>query len=1467
MSSAHELEWTGSDGPLGVYIVEESKKTLDAYLHQPNLVNEHANHEDDTTRGGYAHRQLLELVQNSADALASMPGGGHIMIHLTETCLYCADNGIPVDNNGVTALMFSHMSPKQGTIEIGRFGLGFKSLLGVSDAPEFFSRNGSFRFDHARAIERIRQVVPNAKRYPALRLPDPIDPFENRDDDNVLRELMVWATNIVRLPLKPHAHEDLGLQIRDFPPEFLLFVEHVHKLELNNNLSKLVRSLELQKVDEEYLIADDDATSRWKLFKRIHLLSPEAQVDRRSFEGGDNVPIWWAAPLDRLTIPGNFWAYFPTQTKSLVAGILNAPWKTNEDRQNLLPGPYNEELINVAAEIIAEALPHLATKDDPARHLDALPRRHEAGDTKQSKLLRERLFSNLYEHEIVPDQDGNLHTANAISYPPESLTPDPMDLAPFDQWSAFPNRPSNWLHHRALTRNRLAAIDRLFSLRENRQFTTAAPRATVAQWLEALVEGQEENNASSASMAAIQTAAHISPEVRSYKKLGGIVLTASGHWHEPDPERIFLPNEVPGSGQVFSPDLLFVHPELIADADTLEALKAIGIKPPSPESSFKLISRAVLDGDKEPSVALLTEFWECSRKVEAAQDVIRKHNAWRSKLYVRTYSKHWRHIHSVLLPGKIVPDNGSRDEDVTVDTDFHEYDIEMLCSLGVTETAADIGNLSSEPFYDRFRHLCRPEFCKQDGLRHTPHLSCLDFVTIRGVGPLEVLTVLSDEGKARYTNALLSLDATFQNWEMAHRTPKSYPKMQCESPAIYMLREYGRIRTSHGIFAFKDALGTPPKDLGALHALLAHPKADKIKKAFKLAEPTPEFIGEEDPIPLTDVWPGLEEHLTTQHKIFSLIRCERILNGRDTPDCISHASCIYLAGNGDKNELRELHLVSVELQLDLNDRKLDEILRHETRQEIERQRSRIKELATDAERLLTAVGKQSLRQGLPDSLLAILEGEEVTLTGIDIADAAIASYHSGALKQYRWALDHLNPPKQWAGSARAVDFVRSLGFSADWAGERNRRRVPYFEVEGRYVLPELHAYQQIVVENVKNMFRNGREKGAKRRGMISMPTGSGKTRVAVQAIVEAMRDDGLEGGVLWVAERDELCEQAVESWRQVWSSIGAHTVRLRVSRMWAGQPRPLPTSDLHVVIATIQTLHARFNSQPGDYGFLSDFKLIAFDEAHRSIAQTSTSVMQEIGLTRWQRPDEPFLLGLTATPYRGHDEEETARLVNRYGANRFDAGAFASDNPKDVISELQEMRVLAYADHETIEGGVFSLDANELRQMESVPWLPQSVEDRIAQNPDRTERIIEAYEAHVDPNWPTLIFATSVEHAKVVAALLNRKGIKSRAVSGTTEPSTRVRVVEEFRRGEIKALVNYSVFREGFDAPKTRAIIVARPVYSPNLYFQMIGRGLRGEKNGGNDRCLILNVQDNIMNFQKALAFSQLDWLWPRVPS
>ena len=130
------------------------------------------------------------------------------------------------------------------------------------------------------------------------------------------------------------------------------------------------------------------------------------------------------------------------------------------------------------------------------------------------------------------------------------------------------------------------------------------------------------------------------------------------------------------------------------------------------------------------------------------------------------------------------------------------------------------------------------------------------------------------------------------------------------------------------------------------------------------------------------------------------------------------------------------------------------------------------------------------------------------------------------------------------------------------------------------------------------------------------------------------------------------------------------------------------------------------------------------------------------------------------------------------------------------------------------------------------------------------------------PKLANLNLATSVDHAKTLAALLEMSGIKALSVDSGTDSSIRRKVVEDFRKQRVEVLVNYGVFREGFDAPKTRVIMVARPVYSPNLYFQMIGRGLRGPLNGGNERCLILNVRDNIVNYEERITFTELDWLW-----
>ena len=1442
-SSAGEwsrYDWGPPTGYLGAYIAQETRKTLGAYRIQPNLVARDANHEEDTARGGYARRQLFELIQNGADALSGT-GGGRIWIGLTSGYLYCADEGQPIDQDGVTALMFAYLSPKRGTDEIGRFGMGFKSVLGVTDAPEFFSRSGSFRFDRQRAATRIRSIVPDAERCPVLSLPEAIDPQIEVDADPILDDLMGWASNIVRLPLRDEAVDSLERQIEEFPGRFLLFVEHVSQLTLQNDIRGTNRTFSLSCEDDLYFLSDGESVTRWIVVKDTHELSPETMSDSRTLDDTGQVPISWAAPLDSLGEPGQFWAFFPTATASLLAGILNAPWKTNEDRQNLLEGVYNRELVDAAASIVAKAIPRLSTREDPSLHLDALPRRRETGDNEHSIRLRKSLYSILEKRSVVPDQEGSLRGIQEVHYPPEHLTSSALQ-----RWAECTTRPRNWLHHSALTPNRQARLGlTVRSFNQPGWKWPHLPRARVSEWLEALTENAASVEAKiQASMDALRLAIELPDSLRERDDLGEIVLTSSETWVKPNTDVVFLG----GGGD--SIGVNFVHPELQNDPETLSALRDLGIRPLSPEIAFRegiaswssdrsdqgylgpmtrsefqmwmdknweiyseIIPEAILEefqrlprGSWSSAFYLACEFlkeglatppeyeawvhrywsmfWDVARDLdpEVAANIIRESGLdWQELLRVQTVDGQWNPLGDCLLPGPVVPADGSRDSGIAIDIDSHIECESLLRELGAVDSPEGGRELSRSRYW-RFRYRCRQEFRQQEALPRTPRDYMLNFTTNFTSGPLDVMESLSEEGRVEYTWRLLKLTDTYAPWTMRHDTQDIYPAMDFPSPALEVLRQYGRISVNGEIHELSEGLGDSPSSPAVLERLLAHPKSSLICDAFG--------------IPDVD----------------------------DVPD--------------DDYEYS--------LPVDV----------------IKEARETVRSYETDELRLLAAVGEPELRKGLPESLIDILELEnDGRLSGLQVARAAIATYHTGALWEYRGALDHLDPPRRWAGTPGAVAFVKSLGFDDEWAMEPGAQRDPYIDVEGPLQLPGLHPYQRKIVTKVRELIRsNGSDSG--RRGMISLPTGSGKTRVAVQSIVEAIREDGFSDGILWVADRDELCEQAVESWQQVWRSEGLQGSRLRISRMWGRQPTPLPTADMHVIVATIQTLSARIRRQPDKYEFLSDFKLLVFDEAHRSVAPTSTSVMQELGLTRWRRDEEPILIGLTATPYRGRDERETERLVNRYGSNRLDEGALDSPGPEGVIRELQEMRVLARADHETIKGGRFHLSGNELRLSEDVPWLPQSVEARIAGDAERTRRIVDTYRTRVSPDWPTLIFATSVEHSKTIAALLTAESVSARAVSAETDASVRRRIVDGFRSGQIKVLVNYGIFREGFDAPKTRAIIVARPVYSPNLYFQMVGRGLRGVKNGGNDRCLVLNVRDNIDNFHRKLAFSELDWLW-----
>ena len=105
--------------------------------------------------------------------------------------------------------------------------------------------------------------------------------------------------------------------------------------------------------------------------------------------------------------------------------------------------------------------------------------------------------------------------------------------------------------------------------------------------------------------------------------------------------------------------------------------------------------------------------------------------------------------------------------------------------------------------------------------------------------------------------------------------------------------------------------------------------------------------------------------------------------------------------------------------------------------------------------------------------------------------------------------------------------------------------------------------------------------------------------------------------------------------------------------------------------------------------------------------------------------------------------------------------------------------------------------------------------------------VVEAYQAHA--HGQTIIFAASTDEARDITDLLNKHA--GRKVAGLILGSTRDRgrVLEAYKLGILRVLVNYGVLTEGTDLPSTETVIIARPIAHSNvgLYAQMVGRALR----------------------------------------
>lgn len=445
-----------------------------------------------------------------------------------------------------------------------------------------------------------------------------------------------------------------------------------------------------------------------------------------------------------------------------------------------------------------------------------------------------------------------------------------------------------------------------------------------------------------------------------------------------------------------------------------------------------------------------------------------------------------------------------------------------------------------------------------------------------------------------------------------------------------------------------------------------------------------------------------------------------------------------------------------------------------------------------------------------------------------------------------------HPGKGWARH-----FARSLGLPMVFAGLAGSPSEPAVEhVEPFRPLQPLEDFQEELKMKALAVLTGP---SGNNRGILTLPTGAGKTRTAVEALVQRIVDSDGRLTVLWIAQSEELCEQAVLAFREVWTDLGHRDAGVRapltIQRLWS--TRRLDEFGPGVIVASIQKLE-RLTEDGEAAGTLialaSTLGGIVIDEAHRMLAPSYAQVLRGLGIET-SKPASIPILGLTATPYRTRDEE-TARLAARFGHHLLEAGCLGEE-PEAV---LLHRGVLARAVHEVLAHGGAPIKVAGDRYFETFRDLSPRMLQDIGQDRERNRRIFQKL-MEFPADWPVLFFGCSVDHARAISVLLRKNGRPSASVVSDTPPATRRFLIEEFREGRLSVLSNYGVLTTGFDAPAVRALIVARPTASIVLYQQMIGRGLRGPRFGGTEECLVVDVDDNV-DVAEALAYRRFKGYW-----
>lgn len=377
---------------------------------------------------------------------------------------------------------------------------------------------------------------------------------------------------------------------------------------------------------------------------------------------------------------------------------------------------------------------------------------------------------------------------------------------------------------------------------------------------------------------------------------------------------------------------------------------------------------------------------------------------------------------------------------------------------------------------------------------------------------------------------------------------------------------------------------------------------------------------------------------------------------------------------------------------------------------------------------------------------------------------------------------------------------RTVPLTAGWVKEyRSRRR------SAPVVLPTMPPAPDAPVQvpppheiqvQALDALRSARATGM-RRGLVVLATGLGKTWLSAYDSREFSR-------VLFVAHREEILNQAIETYRRIrpQSVLGRYT----------GTEKSL---DADVLFASIQTLSRRRHLEQ----FARNaFDYVVVDEFHHAEAQTYRRLLDHF---------EPrFLLGLTATPERT-DGADLLALCDNHLVFRCD---LVEGIRAGLLCAFQYFGVPDEVDYSNI------------------PWRNRAFDEdaltKAVATQARASNALDQYKRRAGSR--TLAFCVSQRHADFMAEFFARNGVRAAAVHAGPTSASRVQALEQLAGGELDVVCAVDMFNEGVDVPALDTVMMLRPTESRIVWLQQFGRGLR---KAGDKRLTVIDYIGNHRSF------------------